>query len=177
MTHISDEVLNKYIDNELEGRELSELNEHLKFCTSCLSRLKALRMVDQQLRRIETFHVSADFTQNLMKKIEKISFHYTPRKSYFFRFVVALFVILTAAMLAAVVITVKASAPAVASEPAWYKAILDTFSAKLSSVLTGYNSLFTNRSFSIVGSGLAFIILVSIYIVYESFKGVKGRIH
>ncbi|MGE5352575.1 MAG: anti-sigma factor family protein [Acidobacteriota bacterium] len=177
MTHISDEVLNKYIDNELDGRELSELNEHLKFCTMCLSRLKALRIVDQQLKKMETFQVSGDFTQNLMKKIERISFHYTPRKSYFFRFVVASFLVLTAAILVAAILTVKASAPAMTTEPAWYKAVLDTASAKFSGILSSYNSLFTNRSFSILGSGLAFIVLVSIYIVYESFKGVKGRIH
>ncbi|HEX2866679.1 MAG TPA: hypothetical protein VHO03_06535 [Ignavibacteriales bacterium] len=178
MTHVSDEVLNKYIDNELESRELSELNEHLKFCTQCLSRLKALRIVDQQLKRMDTFHVSADFTQNLMKRIEKISFHYTPKKSYFFRFVVASFLILTGAILIAAFLTVKASAPqAVSAEPAWYKAVLETASAKFSDILSGYSSLFSGRSFSILGSGLAFIILVSIYIVYESFKGVKGRIH
>lgn len=178
MTHISDEVLNKYIDNELEAPELSELNEHLKFCAECLSRLKALRIVDQQLKRMETFHVSADFTQNMMKRIEKYSFHYTPKKSYFFRFVVASFLVLTAAILIAAILTIRASAPSAAtSEPAWYRAVLDMISVKFSAILSGYSSIFSERNFSILGSGLAFIILVSIYIVYESFKGVKGRIH
>ncbi|MCU7497308.1 MAG: hypothetical protein HF314_17170 [Ignavibacteria bacterium] len=176
MRHISDEILNKYIDNELEGEGLSELNEHLKICSSCLARLKALRIVDQQFRMMETFHVSGDFTQNLMKKIEKISFHYAPKKSYFFRFVVALFLVLTAAILIAAILAVKASVPAVPSEPAWYKTAFDAASSKFSDILSSYKDLFSSRSLSIVGSGLAFIILVSIYIVYESFKEAKGRL-
>ncbi|MGE5438583.1 MAG: hypothetical protein ACM3UR_01925, partial [Bacteroidota bacterium] len=121
--------------------------------------------------------VSGDFTQNLMKKIERVSFHYTPKKSYFFRFVVASFLILTAAIMIAAILAAKAASPAAVSEPAWYKAVLDTISAKFTGVLSVYDSLFTSRSVSILGSGLAFIILVSIYIVYESFKGVKGRLH
>lgn len=176
MTHISDETLNKYIDNELEGIELSELNDHLKFCTECLGRLKALRVVDRQLRMMETFHVKSDFTQNLMRKIERISFHYKPKKSYFFRFVVTIFLILTSAILTAAILIVKASAP-VSSAPVWYKAVFETASVKFSNLLSSYNSLFTSKDFSVIGSGLAFIILVSIYIVYESFKGVKSRLH
>ncbi|MGE5429806.1 MAG: anti-sigma factor family protein [Syntrophomonadaceae bacterium] len=176
MTHISDEILNKYIDNEIEGRELSELNEHLKFCASCLARLKAQRIVDQQLRRMETFQVSGDFTQNMMKKIERMSFSYKPKKSYFFRFIVALFLILTAGILTAAILALKASGPASSAEPAWYKTVIETAAGKFSNLLSSYNSLFTGRDFSVLGSGLAFIILVSIYIVYESFKGAKGRL-
>lgn len=179
MTHISDDILNKYIDNELEGEELSELNEHLKYCSSCLAKLKAQRVVEQQLRRIDTFQLRSDFTQILMKKIGNIPFHYEPKKSYFFRFIVGLFVVLIAVILAAAISAVPAASHTAgpASAPGWYTTFTEGILRQFTNLLSNYGSLFSGKDVSIVGSGLAFIILVSIYIVYESFRQAKSRVH
>ena len=58
MNHLTDEILNKFIDNELTTAELTRLNDHIRICNECLAKLKAQKVVDNNLKRIETFQVS-----------------------------------------------------------------------------------------------------------------------
>ena len=87
MNHIEDELLNKYLDNELNSNEISLLNEHLRECDECLTRLKGLKVVDHQLKKLDISHVRADFTEMIMRKINQTTVKFAPKKFYFFRFI------------------------------------------------------------------------------------------
>lgn len=169
MNHLNDEILNKYIDNELSGRELSDINDHIKICDQCLNLIKAHKLADQQLKKLELFSPSKDFTEILMKKVHLVARPFQPKKSYFFRFVFS-FMLIGAL---GVVIAAFASIPADTSQGISvneyvYEEIIHFFS--------GYKNIITSRNASIVGAVLSFVILISAYFIYDSHKNFKNRL-
>lgn len=63
------DLLNKYIDNELDSQELSEFTSLIEKDENLVKDLKAMRLVEQSLRRME-FDVSpADITNKVMQKV------------------------------------------------------------------------------------------------------------
>jgi len=50
---VTDEILNKLIDNELNDREIEELHRLIKYDEVALSKVKAHQMVDSILKRID----------------------------------------------------------------------------------------------------------------------------
>lgn len=169
MTHINEDMLNRYIDNELSGKELSDINDHIKSCDSCLNLLKAQKVTDNQLKKLEIFNPSPDFTERIMRKVHSAAQPFKPKKSYFFRFVFSFILLLSLG----VVITAFAQLP---SDPDQSISINEYLIDGISEFFSGYKNIVTGQSASIVGAVLSFIIFVSAYFIYESHKSFKTRI-
>lgn len=171
MIHLNDEILNRYTDNELDSDELARVNEHLKICHDCLSRLKAQRIVEQQLRAIDTYHLSSDFTKLLMHKIEKVSFHYKPRKSYFFRFIFSFFLLSALSVVGFLLINIPTAQPD-SETSIWIRSV----NGVISYISAYYRNIFTGRDTPIITTILTFAILISIYVMYESHRQLKSHL-
>jgi len=169
MNHLNDEILNKYIDNELSDKELSDLNDHIKNCDQCLNLLKAHRLADHHLKKMEISSPSSDFTQRIMQKVQMVSKPFKPKKNYFFRFVFSFMLLLALG----IVIFAFANMPSAASEGI---SVNEYLLEGVSHFFSGYENIIKGRNASIIGSVLSFIILISVYFIYESHKNFKSRL-
>lgn len=169
--HLSDEILNKYVDNELSAGELSEVSEHINVCAECLSRLKAQRLVEHQLKRIEGFNVADDFTNLVMKKIS-VSVSYKPKKSYFMRFVFSFF----AVSCLAVLIIVFANMPQTSGDGEYLKWV-DKTGEFIKGIFSANQKIFSQKTISLVGTMLTAILLASGYFIYDFHKRFKDHMN
>ncbi len=167
--HLSDEILNKYVDNELSAEELSDVSEHINNCPECLSKLKAQRVVEYQLKRIESFSVPNNFTNIVMKKINA-SVVYKPKKSYFIRFIFSFF----ALSCLAVLMFVFANMPDMSGngEPSKW---VDQFGVFINSIFSTSQKIFSQKTVSLIGTMLTIILLASGYFIYDSHKRFKDH--
>ena len=93
MNHITDNLLNKFIDDESEVSEINYLNEHIKVCGICKERLESLKHVNMQLCELKEYSPSIDFTAVLMKKLER-SLKRKKEQVWFFSFVLSVFALI-----------------------------------------------------------------------------------
>ena len=91
MNKLTDEILNKYIDGELEPFELAEVKNEIERNDETLARLKALRLVDNSLKQMEIEYAPVNFSEKVMKAISDASKAVKPKISYFFVTIIALF--------------------------------------------------------------------------------------
>lgn len=169
MNHINEEILNKYIDNELSGKELSDLNEHIKICDKCLNTLKAHKLADTHLRKMEVHNPSADFTERLMQKVHLTVRPFKPRKSYFIRFIFSTILLCSLA----VVIVAFANLPVNSDQGISYN---EYIVEEVTNFFTEYKKILTGTNASIIGAVLSFSLLISAYFIYESHKSFKNRL-
>lgn len=172
MNHITDEILNKFIDNELSTAELSLLNDHIKVCNECLARLKAQKVVDNNLKRIETYQAPFKFTEKVMRKISATAVKFKPKKSYFFRVVFSVFILGSLAVVAIAFANIPADTSNSGSTE-WTK----IFSSFISKLFSGYERSISKSSISLIGTILTFILFVSGYFVFESHRKIKNQIN
>ncbi len=90
MNKLTDEILNKYIDGELDSSELDEMNAGLRKDDNFVTRLRALRTVHESLKQIETEHAPEGFTDRLMNLIVVKAKTVKHKVSYFFISVIGL---------------------------------------------------------------------------------------
>lgn len=70
MNLLSDEILNKYIDGELEPSVIQKVNEMLKSSEEDQKKLKALQLIHEGLKNIAEIKTSPNFTSVVMVKIK-----------------------------------------------------------------------------------------------------------
>jgi hypothetical protein len=171
VNHITDEVLNKYIDNELNSDELSLLNEHIRICDSCFAKLKAQRVVENNLRKIVTFTTSFSFAEKVMQKISSSSGKFVPRKSYFFRIVFSVFILGSLAVVALVFANLPVTSSG-GNNQEWVK-LFDNYIVK---IFSAFENSLNKINLSLLGTILTFILFVSGYFVFESHRKIKDQI-
>jgi hypothetical protein len=82
------ELLNKYIDNELDTNELNQVEELVKSEKNFSSQLSIHKYVHETLYQVPLKKAPSNITEMIMRKIAgKISDKY--KKNYLFRFVIA----------------------------------------------------------------------------------------
>jgi hypothetical protein len=171
VNHLTDEILNKFIDNELSSAELSLLNDHIKVCNECLAKLKAQKIVDNNLKRIDTYQAPLNFTEKVMQKISATAVKFKPKKSYFFRVVFSVFILASLTVVAIAFANIPADT-STSGTMEWTK----FFSDIIPKLFSGYETSISKSSISLIGTILTFILFISGYFVYESHRKIKNQI-
>ena len=174
MKSISDEILNKYIDEELSQAEISEFEEILKNSEEAQKRLKALETVHRELFKIKSQKASTGFTSLVMQKIQgKVSAN---RRDKVFIFSISSIIILFSLILigyaAAVVVQ---SIPASTQTGEGFQLYINHFINFLDST----KKYLTQNNISILGSIISFGVIISAYFFFESHKRTRdlGKLH
>ncbi len=82
MKQLTNEILNKYIDNELSSSELNELKQYISDNPGELEKFKAHKLVDDLLREMEHESAPENFTYNFMQNFSK-ALQEKKKKPYF----------------------------------------------------------------------------------------------
>ncbi len=168
MNRLSDEILNKYIDGELDYKTLTEVKEILKESEPDRENLKVLLRVHNELKKIREYEVNPDFTSNIMQKITS---KFKPKKAdkYFILSISSFFVFLSLAILGvAVILAFNAAGQSASSEQ-----VLGNFVTILESLSVYIRKIFSGSEISIFGSVISLGIFISAYFFFESQKHIK----
>lgn len=175
MNNLPDEILNKYIDNELDQAALKMVRDQLKNSEADRKRLKALQAADNAFRNINKDSVSPDFTSAIMMRIAKKSKSSKEQRTFIVS-ISSVFVILALAALGYILSLMFSSAPAVDGSVSVTGEVF-TF---LKNIIGPVRSFFGSVNVSVIGSVFSLGLLISVYFVIDMVKHTRqnlGRQH
>lgn len=171
MNLISDEILNKYLDGELNPEKIQEIDDILKRSESDRKRFKALKLVHDNLSSIKEDEVSEDFTFRLMKKLNKK--FVLPKHQKYFIILVSSFIVLICLGIVGYVIATILSAPTPQTESVQ---VTETVERVTTGLIDELQKLFSGDGLSIIGSIISFAMIITGYIFFERQKQMKTRL-
>lgn len=171
MNLISDEILNKYLDSELEPEKIGEVESILKESEPDRKRFNALKLVHNNLSSIKEEKVSEDFTYRLMNKLNKK--FVLPKQQKYFILTVSSFIVLICLGILGYVIATILSAPVPQSESVQ---VTETMQRVTTGLIDELQKLFSGNGLSIIGSIISFALIISGYIFFEKQKQIKTRL-
>lgn len=171
MNKLNDELLNNYIDNELDAASIKEIKEKINNNEELLKNLKALKSVDESLKQIEVFPAPTGFTEKIMKLILSKSKSSVQKVNYFFVSVLSLFAVAIVSVLIIAYKLIEKSSGSTSSE-----SVLDKTLTFIKEKSPNWQSLFTNDSIVMLGTVLTIILLISGFFMFESHKNFKNKL-
>ncbi len=168
MKEITDEILNKLIDNELNSSEIDVLHVLIKNDEKLLSKVKAHQMVDNVLKKLEIEDAPQNATELIMGKISQ-SILAKEKKNGFFKFIISAFAI-TILLVVGFVLFAKPSGDSVA------KSYFNSFKDRLGENISNLSIPVSSDLLLVIASTLTVIILISGYFVFEEHKSFKQKL-
>lgn len=167
---VTEEILNKYIDGELQPKILEELNEHLANSKEDLERLRALQALHRSLSKIKPEETSPDFTRAVMFRINKKNKAGNEQK-YFIGIISSVFILFSIAIVGYVLYLIASSSTAGNKMEEAF-----TFMKSFSEIINApLEKIFSTKYLTVIGSILSMTILGSAYFFFETFKRIKNH--
>jgi anti-sigma factor RsiW len=172
MRKLNDEILNKYIDGELDYSTLQDVNNVLLDSVEDKKQLQTLLAIHNGLKKLEEEHVSENFTNIVMNRLRLQKKSYKEQRT-FVVVVSSIFMLLIIAVIGTV-IYFGLSQSSNAERSISYSQNIIKF---MQSVVLLMSQIFTPKGISIFGSVISLGILISGYFFFESLKATKQKIH
>ena len=171
MNLLSDEILNKYLDGELDAEQVEEVKSALENSEEDRKRFNALKIVHDKLSAIREDAVSENFTNLVMARIAKPLA--VPRKQkYFIISIVTIFILVCLGIVGYVAsMVISSAAPNTESIQ-----VTETVQKLGSGLIMELKKLFSGSGLSIMGSVLSLAILISGYFFFEHQKQTKANL-
>ena len=164
MNNINDELLNKYLDDELNREEKDLVKTAIENSLKVKKRYEALLKAHNLFKSIEEESPSIDFTKLVMKKLVNKS-AIAQQQKYFLLSVLSLLGLIILGITGYVLFQVISSI-----QPIQSSEIVTTYSKDLGDYVS---NLFGQKNLTILGSVLSFIMLISGYFLYDYQKHSK----
>lgn len=171
MSNITDDMLNDYIDNQLDSNSIGKLNRMITENPDTLKKLKALKSVDRSLREIPVTPAPEGFTAKLMNRILAHSKSAVPKVNYFFITMISL---LSVAIISIMIIAYSVIEKS--EDKTGGISLLDSLLTWLRDNTPKLLSFFTNSNVTTIGLLLSLILITSGYYVLESHKEFKNKL-
>lgn len=165
---IDDEIINKYLDNDLSGAELVEFTKVLSEDPYALRNLKLYKFIEIKIPNLIIYPAPTGISEFVMNRItERVSLKY--QKNSFFYYVISFF--------SAAIIALLGFAFYSDNKIESGKNYFDQGIAFVSKNLPPLkNTAFTNETMLIVGAGLTLLFLFSGFFLFDSHKSIKNKI-
>jgi len=166
---VTDEILNKLIDDELNNKEIIELHDLIKHDEITLSKVKAHQMVDSILKKIDIELAPENTTSIIMERISN-SLLIKEKKNGFFKFIVAAFVFL--------IISIIGYLFSIASETQLTETSsrYSEITSDLIKFFSSFNISLNNELMLIIGGVLTVLLLISGYFMLEEHRSFKQKL-
>ncbi len=172
MIKVTDELLNQYIDGELDSASLKELKQILETDSEALAKLKSLKLVDENLHNLEAEKAPVNFAERVINVIFGQVKKAKPKVNHFF---VTMFSLFAIAILAVVGIAFN-----VTSKQSGSSTVLETYKNKVEEFINNsaapLQSILKGNSIMYVGIALSVILLIAMYFLFESHKNFKNKL-
>jgi hypothetical protein len=169
MSKRTEELLNKYIDNELDNAELAELNDLLDKDEHSVKELKAMKVIEQSLRKMEFENSPSDVTYNIMQKIASVK--KVKRSNWFFWLVLGLFILGIAASLYYTLLNYQPAQSSMSADKTadGVKNFIDDNTRSIKSLLNGIDV-------KLVGTILTLLFAITGYFIIETHRSFKNKL-
>ncbi|MFC2139560.1 anti-sigma factor family protein [Bacteroidota bacterium] len=171
MKELTDEILNKYVDDELSTTELNQLKELIAGDEEALKKLKAHKLANQILYKMEIIPAPSKFTDRVMVKIYNIA-PKKVKKSFFIPGVISILMMGIIGIFV-YIFTTPAQPPDPESKTV---SILNDAKEIVAQKVGDFSSFFGNDTILLVGSFLTFVLLLSTYFMINSHKNFKHNL-
>lgn len=171
MIKITDEMLNDYIDNQLDTSSINELKKALSENPELLKKLQALKTVDETLKDIEVFQTPNNFTERVMEKLLKQVKKVKPGINYFFSGIVAVFIAIIASVLIAAWLYIDKQNP-INSDNKLY----DTTERFLRENIDTLSGFFSSNQLVFAGGFLTIVLCLTIILMLDSHRNFKNKL-
>jgi len=170
MIQITDEILNKYLDSELNREQAEQVKSAIRNSEELQRKFNALKLVHDNLSIIKEDEVSPGFTDKLMKQIVKRSV--VPKQQKYFIASVATFITLLCLVIFG--FSISAMISSTSSSIGDSKSVFDSVSGLSEGLVKALQHLFSGAGLSIIGSIFSIIVLISGYFFFEMQKRSKA---
>jgi anti-sigma factor RsiW len=171
MNKLTDEILNKYLDNELDQASSKMVRDMLNNSEEGRKRLAALQTVDTGLRNITIDSVPPDFTSNLMKKISKKSRAKKEQRVFIFS-VSSIFMIIALGIIGYMMALIFSAPPSAAGTVTGTQETLTL----LENIIRPIKNFLGNANISVIGSIFSLGLLISVYFILDLVKHTKQNL-
>ena len=165
----TDDLINKYIDNELDSAELTEFTELIGDDEETVKNLKAMKIVDQSLRKIEFENSPSDITYKVMLKIA--SAKKAKRSNLFFWFVISVFLIGIATATFYTIQNYQPGTDSIKTEKA-----VDTVKNFIGDKTKSFDSILKGIDIKLIGTILTLLFAVTGYFIVETHRSFKNKL-
>ena len=166
MIELNDNILNKYIDDELDSNLAQQIKIQLESSPEDMNKYKALLFIHNELRRLPVDDVSPNFTANLMLKIQR-SLKSKKEQNLFVISILSFFFLISLGIIGYLLANYIFTAEPGSSD------FLTQLTQRSEDFVTLLRNFFSKGNVSIIGSIFSFVILISGYFFYESVKHSK----
>ena len=173
MIQITDEILNKYLDSELNREEAEQVKSALRNSEELQRKFNALKLVQDKLSILKEDEVSAGFTEKLMKKIV-IRKSAVPKQQKYFIASVATFI--TILCLVIFGFSISAMISATSSSVGDSNSVFDSIPNLSDGLVKTLKQLFSGAGLSIIGSIFSIVVLISGHFFFEMQKRSKANL-
>ncbi len=167
MIELSDDLLNKYIDGELDKSIMNQVKIKLESSAKDMMNYKALLSIHNELKIMSPEVVSPNFTSTLMLRVQR-SLKSKKEQNFFIVLVLSLFFLICLGIigyvLANYIFTAESSS-----------GMFTEISVHPENLITLLRNFFSKGNISIIGSIFSFILLITGYFFYDSIKQAKQR--
>ncbi len=171
MIQLSDEILNKFIDGELDQATMNEVRQQLKNSEADTQKLSALQNVHRELGNLKLYEVSNDFTSKLLFKLKKNA--KASRKDRFFIFSISSIFIIGSLIIIGLILS------AIAGKSSGAETVtlnIDNYVNYFASAIESIRVFLNAKNISIIGSIFSFGIIISGYVFFENLRQTKRRL-
>ena len=170
MSRITDDMLNDYIDNELNSSSIDELKNNLSNDEEAVKKLKALKIVDENLKELEIYPAPSNFTERVMNKVMLGAKSLKPKLNYFFVSIVSIFLV-TIVGISIFVFDVVGRTAASDND----LKITESVKKFIIENSGSFNSLMSSDKILLIGGLLTVILFLAGIFVYDSHKSFKNK--
>jgi hypothetical protein len=171
MIELSDDILNRYIDGELDQATLIEVREQLKNSEAGRYKLSILQKVHSELGKLDSFEVSNNFTSVIMSQLQKKV--KVVRKDRFFVFSISLVFLIIILFIISYLFIFSLN-NAVSSTQNVEE--INNYVNVITNLSTSIKELMTPKNISIIGSILSFGIIITGYLFFENQRQAKRNL-
>ncbi len=170
MIKLTDEILNKFIDGDLNEKIYLDVQKQLNNSPEDFRKFKELKKIHLELMRIKEDEISVGFTEKVMEKVRRKAKAKQLDKYFIFSistFIMLIIFVLVGIMLSQIInISGASTAVSVGDHIANY-------ASRFSSIL--YN-IFDAKSISIFGMVISLGLVISVFAIYDSHKKAKDSL-
>lgn len=172
MNKLSDDILNKYIDGELDYNSLKNVNDVLSSSIEDKKQFQALLAVHNELKKIKEEQIAESFTNLVMKKLLLRKKAFKEQRHFIFA-ISSIFVSVLLVIIGLIIYYGVSQSDGTQSSQTYSQNIISFFHL----IASGIAQIFTPRGISVFGSIISLGILISGYFFFENLKASKQKIH
>jgi hypothetical protein len=165
---LTDEMINKYLDNDLSSVEIEGLKKAISDDKENLQNLNLYKFIEQEIAKLKIYSAPANITEIIMNRIsEGIAKKY--RKNNFFYFIVSFFTVGILGFLGFAIFNQND----LETQNNYFDDAVHYFTNNTPSL---QNITLTNETMLIIGAGLTLLFLLSAFFLFDSHKSIKNEI-